>query len=587
MGHLPLSLLSPLPPNISVWYWAVAVAAAFITALVRLFVRRWPESSNWAIACFRRSARRISLSVLVIAILPVTLRLVVLGWIPPPVPAVHDEFGHLLVAGTLAAGRLANPAHPLWRHLETIYVLHQPTYASIYPIGPGALMAAGELLAGNAWAGVLLSVALMSGATAWMLFACLPPTWALLGGLLAALGYGLSPHWIDSYWGGSLCAFGGALLFGSLYRLGARPSRTLAGIAGLGWSIVWFTRPFESLFLLLLTGTAITFLVVRFRGPRKKWVDAILVILAIQVCAGCITMLHNHAVTRSFFTLPYKLSQTVYGVPQSLLWQQPIEEPPGLRFHELREMYSWQRQAKEEASAHPLRRLSEVFSAAWSFYITPWYSLPLILLVVHLREQSVAIGVATVIAALTASAAYPYFFPHYVAAYACVVVFLIVRGMMTLGRWSCRGVNLGSLILLFLVAGGLMMGLTAIPLEAIVGLSYDSHEGNKRVRVAGRLLQSGDRHVVFVSYSPDHSPQDEWVYNAADIDAAPIVWCRAMDETADLEVIRYYKGRQFWIARVGNDAVKVSPYPFDGSAATASHARDFVITRSFAEERRE
>jgi hypothetical protein len=54
---------------------------------------------------------------------PLVVRLAVLPWRPPPEPWVPDEFGHLLVADTLLAGRLANPPHSLWRHLETIYVL--------------------------------------------------------------------------------------------------------------------------------------------------------------------------------------------------------------------------------------------------------------------------------------------------------------------------------------------------------------------------------------------------------------------------------------------------------------------------------
>jgi hypothetical protein len=86
--------------------------------------------------------------------------------------------------------------------LETIYVLQQPTYASIYPIGQGIILAAGNALIGNPWAGVLLATVLMGGATSWMLFGCLPTSWAAVGGLLAALDYGLADSWVNSYWGG-------------------------------------------------------------------------------------------------------------------------------------------------------------------------------------------------------------------------------------------------------------------------------------------------------------------------------------------------------------------------------------------------
>ncbi|MCL6547235.1 MAG: hypothetical protein K6T61_18650, partial [Bryobacteraceae bacterium] len=69
-------------------------------------------------------------------------------------------------ADTLARGRLTNPTHPMWPHFETIHVIHQPTYNSMYLPGQAIFLAAGNLLTGHPWGGVLLSVALMSAAFA-------------------------------------------------------------------------------------------------------------------------------------------------------------------------------------------------------------------------------------------------------------------------------------------------------------------------------------------------------------------------------------------------------------------------------------
>ena len=68
-----------------------------------------------------------------------------------------------------------------------------------------------------------------------MLFGCLPARWAAAGGVIAAFHYGLAPQWIDSYWGGALTAFGGALLFGALCRLKHAPSPAMA----LLWLFIW------------------------------------------------------------------------------------------------------------------------------------------------------------------------------------------------------------------------------------------------------------------------------------------------------------------------------------------------------------
>ncbi|HEU4691663.1 MAG TPA: hypothetical protein VFS23_25040, partial [Vicinamibacterales bacterium] len=84
--------------------------------------------------------RRRALLIVAVAILPVAVRLLVLPWFPVPAPRVPDEYSHLLVADTIASGRLANATHPLWRHFEAAYVLHTPSYASIYPIGQGTVL---------------------------------------------------------------------------------------------------------------------------------------------------------------------------------------------------------------------------------------------------------------------------------------------------------------------------------------------------------------------------------------------------------------------------------------------------------------
>jgi hypothetical protein len=557
--------------------------AALLTALVCLVFRRYPALSAKLAERFHASASRVSIYVLVAMLLPLVLRLALLPWLPPPEPHIHDEFSHLLVADTLAAGRLANPPHPLWRHLETIDVLQQPTYSSIYPIGQGLILAVGKALVSNPWAGVLLSIMLMCGATSWMLFGCLPPNWAAVGGLLAALDYGLAADWVDSYWGGAFCAFGGALLFGALCRLRRSHSKSMAVMVGIGWSIVWLTRPFESLLPLMIIWVGIAALIIRDPRLWRRWLGSIGLILSIQIFAGCVTALHNRAVTGSFTTLPYHLSQQAYGVPQSLLWQRAIEEPR-VRFAELKEMYWWQRNAKDQANERPVRRLGDVVHTAWQFFVTPWYSLPIGLLVFVLKDRRVILGGGMMACALTASLSYPFFGPHYIAAYSCVIFFLIIRGMMTLFQWSFLGGAVGPLVVLFLMFGGLMMGLRIVPSRAILGLSRNTRQAGLRVRVSDRLMRFGGRHVVFVRYGANHSFHDEWVYNPADVDAAPIVWCRAIDTTDDTEVMRYYKDRHFWVANVDKDTVRLSRYqpglqPTISPESPGGDSRDWVLER--------
>ena len=155
---------------------------------------------------------------------------------------------------------------------------------------------------------------------------------------------------------------------------------------------------------------------------------------------------------------------------------------------------------------------------------------------------------------------YPFFYVHYIAAYSCVIFFLIIRGMMPLFQLSVFGRLVGPPVVLFLMLGGSMAALQIIPLETILGLTTNTDESSFRGQVSHRLLRLGGRHVVFVRYDASHSFQNEWVYNAADLDASPIVWCRTSESTDDSEVMQYYKDRIFWIANVGRDSVRVSRY---------------------------
>jgi hypothetical protein len=166
-----------------------------------------------------------------------------------PQPSVADEFNYLLAADTFASGRLTNPTHPMWMHFESTYTLHQPTYMSKYPPAQGLLLAAGQVITGYPIAGVWLSMGLMCSAICWMLYAWVPPRWALLGGFIAIVhpGFGISGYWGQSYWGGALAATGGALIAGALRRVIHQHRMRDAFLFGIGLAVLANTRPFGGL----------------------------------------------------------------------------------------------------------------------------------------------------------------------------------------------------------------------------------------------------------------------------------------------------------------------------------------------------
>ena len=51
---------------------------------------------------------------------------------------------------------------------------------------------------------------------------------------------------------------------------------------------------------------------------------------------------------------------------------------------------------------------------------------------------------------------------------------------------------------------------------------------------------------MIVRYGPDHRLDVEWVYNAADIDDAKIIWARDMGDMDNEELLQYFHGRHVW-----------------------------------------
>ncbi len=557
-----------LPLHNPIGFGATDFVELEVAILLVLLIALHAGVGGWA----RKLAARTPWALLALAVLPVALRLALLWQSPAPVPNGSDEFSHLLAADTLRHGRLANPVHPLHQFFETTFVLQQPSYSSIFPVGQAIVLAVGRAIFGHPWAGVLLSVAALCALCYWMLLAWTTPGWALVGGLLAVIQFGPLRYWMNTYWGGAVSAVAGCLVFGSLPRLRQRAVTRDALFLGLGIGIQVLTRPFES--LLLIAAVALYFLPA-MRGQRN-WAKlarvSAAVLLAILPAAG-LTLLHNKQVTSSWTTLPYMLSQYQYGVPATFTFQ-----PNPIPHREL--TASQQLNYDEQAATHGpgtdtvksyLERLLYRARFYRFFFLPPLYlALPFFLPALR-NWRFVWVAAALALFALGTNL-YPYFYPHYVAAATCLFLLVSVTALerlsrIVIGRYPA-GAEAAQLLLLLCAAQFLFwfgFHLFGNSNASIAILQYDSwddvNHGDPEGRIAVRdqLAQASGKQLVFVRYWPRHRFK-EWVRNDADIDAARVVWALDRGAAENQKLRRYYPDRKDWLLEPDAHPPRLSPY---------------------------
>jgi hypothetical protein len=470
-------------------------------------------------------ARRTAWCMMALAALPVALSLALWARHPKPLPDIYDEFAHLLVADTLRHFRLANPPHALPRFFETFFVLQSPGYSSIYPIGQGIALALGRAIFGTPWAGVLLSAAAFCSLCYWMLRGWTTPSWALLGGVLAVFEFGPLNQWTNSYWGGAYTAAAGCLVFGALPRLRRQYRTRDAALLGLGLGLHLLSRPYESIFLVL---SGILFWLPDVSKLAKPALVAALVCLP----AIGIVLTQNKQITGNWMTLPYSMSQYQYGVPASFTFQHhPVPHRELTREQELD--YRMQRafRAREiDTPASYFQRL--VYRIRYyRFFLYPPLYLASIAFLAGIRDYRHAwVALTLAIFALGANF-YPIFLAHYIAAVTCLFILVAVEGLRMLSQWPPGAAAARALIYL------------CVAQFVFSWITFDRRVPERRIEINRQLAKMPGKLLVLVRYWPQHIFQDEWVYNAADIDGSRVVWARDLGDAEDRQLLRYYPDR--------------------------------------------
>ncbi|HEY2459696.1 MAG TPA: hypothetical protein VGI16_02770 [Candidatus Acidoferrum sp.] len=505
----------------------------------------------------------------------IALRVLLLPLLRVPVPGIHDEFSYLLMGDTFAHGRLANPPHPMWVSFETFHVNWFPTYSSMYPPAQGFVLAIGQLL-GNPWIGVLLSTAAMCAAIFWMLLGWMPSRWALAGAAMAALKLGIASYWMNSYWGGSVAAIGGALVLGALPRIVKRGKARDAILLGLGIAILANSRPYEGI-LFCIPGAI--WLLWWLGGKTKSWVSpgervrrVLLPLCATLLLTAVFMGYYNWRLTGNPLLLPHRLNARTYNSVPLFLWQHPAPQIE-YRNQQFEDFYNlWQRQ-NYYVTARDIARVSgeKIFRGGLTYL---WVGILLALpgAIFVLRDRRMRVPLITLLVCGPGVFIIIWSNPHYAAPLTCVIFAMLVQSLRHLRTMQFSGHPVGLALSRAVIILLAIDTATNAARHVCDPLLWPCQGDISRVAITKRLENTPGKHLVVVRYAKDHNIHDEWVYNAADIDAAKIVWARDIDAVQNAKLFAYFKDRHIWVIDPDVDNTTLLPYSVRDQNSPASAA---------------
>ncbi len=498
---------------------------------------------------FHRFAANQWRSIVIVFLACLLGRLALLPILHVPSPSIHDEFSYLLAADTFASGRLTNPTPACWQHFETFHVILRPTYMSMYQPGQGLALAAGWKL-GSPWIGVLFTTALMCAGLTWSLQAWFPPGWALLGGLIAVVRIGLFSYWMNSYWGGSVAALGGVLAIGAMGRFLKSPRVWHGLVAGVGAVLMAATRPAEG--LAVCVGIAIVTMVIAIRRRQVSITlsrIAVPIFLVVALFCGWLAY-YNFRVTGSPMRLPYLVDVQEYSRVPRFLWQHAHEHGPyrhaamaqfynGWEFYNYRIRVGW-------------FGVVDKFRTTYYFYYAHVLLVPLLVGLFCTRDRRTRPLMIVGAIAFAAFLLQVWLIAHYSGVALAFFYAIFLRGMRRLRAWPSRHHPKGLLLVWAVpIICVIMLGVRMFDRGALSSNSDPFWDSDFRAIDRGPLIDElradGGKHLVIVHYELSHNPHSEWVYNAADLNKASIIWARDMGAASDDALIQHYPGRHVWL----------------------------------------
>jgi hypothetical protein len=206
---------------------------------------------------------------------------------------------------------------------------------------------------------------------------------------------------------------------------------------------------------------------------------------------------------------------------------------------------------------HAVKRIFVIVARVVYFFMWPELCVPLVALPWFLWDHRIRFFLIQIFICFSGMLLVPWSQAHYAAPLTAALIALLMQAIRHLRQFQLAGRPVGIGLSRVIVLSVLLLGpfhphVEPLGHPAPAGIEY-------RALFERKLTQIPGEHLVIVRYAKGRHGL-EWVYNAADIDHAKVVWAREIPGMDMQPLLNYFQGHRMWVVEPDSIPPRITPY---------------------------